>query len=103
MPALNAVPHLRHLFDKRALERAREESQAHGEIETEHPGYLGCQDTYYVGNLKGVGRIYQQTWILRLRAASANRSNLTALRAGDVLIGGLSGFFGVSTANGGSF
>ena len=38
-------------------------SQAHGEIETEHPGYLGCQDTYYVGNIKGVGRIYQQTYI----------------------------------------
>ena len=28
-----------------------------------HPGYLGCQDTYYVGNIKGVGRIYQQTFI----------------------------------------
>ena len=47
----------------RALERAREEKDAHGEIETEHPGYLGCQDTYYVGNIKGVGRIYQQTFI----------------------------------------
>ena len=47
----------------RALEKAREEKQAHGEIETEHPGYLGCQDTYYVGNIKGVGRIYQQTYI----------------------------------------
>ena len=47
----------------RALERAREEKQAHSEIETEHPGYLGCQDTYYVGNIKGVGRIYQQTFI----------------------------------------
>jgi transposase InsO family protein len=47
----------------RALERAREEKQAHGEIETEHPGYLGSQDTYYVGNIKGVGRIYQQTYI----------------------------------------
>lgn len=46
-----------------ALERARCEKQAHGEIETEHPGYLGCQDTYYVGNIKGVGRIYQQTFI----------------------------------------
>ena len=34
-----------------------------GEIETEHPGYLGAQDTYYVGTLKGVGRIYQQTFI----------------------------------------
>jgi transposase InsO family protein len=38
-------------------------SEAHGEIETEHPGYLGSQDTYYVGNIKGVGRIYQQTYI----------------------------------------
>ena len=25
--------------------------------------YLGAQDTYYVGNIKGVGRIYQQTFI----------------------------------------
>lgn len=47
----------------RALERAREEKDAHGEIETEHPGYLGAQDTYYVGSIKGVGRIYQQTFI----------------------------------------
>jgi transposase InsO family protein len=46
-----------------ALERAREEKEAHGEIETEHPGYLGSQDTYYVGTIKGVGRIYQQTYI----------------------------------------
>ena len=29
-----------------ALERAKEEKEAHGEIETEHPGYLGAQDTY---------------------------------------------------------
>jgi transposase InsO family protein len=45
------------------LERSREEKEAHGEIETEHPGYLGAQDTYYIGTLKGVGRIYQQTFI----------------------------------------
>jgi transposase InsO family protein len=45
------------------LERSRQEKEAHGEIETEHPGYLGAQDTYYVGTLKGVGRIYQQTFI----------------------------------------
>ena len=46
-----------------ALERKREKREAYGEIETEHPGYLGAQDTYYVGNIKGVGRIYQQTFI----------------------------------------
>ena len=47
----------------RALEKAKEEKAAHGEIETQHPGYLGAQDTFYVGTLKGVGRIYQQTFI----------------------------------------
>jgi transposase InsO family protein len=46
-----------------ALERKHEEDVACGEIETAHPGYLGAQDTFYVGNLKGVGRIYQQTFI----------------------------------------
>ena len=46
-----------------ALEKAKQEKIAHGEIETHHPGYLGAQDTYYVGTIKGVGRIYQQTFI----------------------------------------
>ena len=46
-----------------ALERKKERREATGEIETEHPGYLGSQDTYYVGTIKGVGRIYQQTFI----------------------------------------
>lgn len=47
----------------RALEKAKDEKTAWGEIETEHVGYLGAQDTFYVGTLKGVGRIYQQTFI----------------------------------------
>lgn len=34
-----------------------------GEIESAHPGYLGSQDTFYVGTIKGVGRIYQQTCV----------------------------------------
>jgi transposase InsO family protein len=46
-----------------ALERAKTEKEAHGEFESEHPGYCGAQDTFYVGNLKGVGRIYQQSFI----------------------------------------
>src|SRR4051794_41654673 len=36
---------------------------AHGEFESECPGYCGAQDTFYVGTLKGVGRVYQQTFI----------------------------------------
>jgi hypothetical protein len=47
----------------RALEKAKDEKESCGEIESLHPGYLGAQDTYYVGTLKGVGRIYQQTFI----------------------------------------
>lgn len=47
----------------KALEKAKDEKESHGEIESFHPGYLGAQDTYYVGTLKGVGRIYQQTFI----------------------------------------
>ena len=50
-------------FQIAALERKKEEEKANGEIETYHPGYLGSQDTYYVGTIKGVGRIYQQTFI----------------------------------------
>lgn len=46
-----------------ALERKKHDDLASGEIETLHPGYLGSQDTFYVGNLKGVGRIYQQTFV----------------------------------------
>lgn len=46
-----------------ALEKKQEDDVAHGEIETAHPGYLGSQDTFYVGTLKGVGRIYQQTFV----------------------------------------
>lgn len=46
-----------------ALERKKQDDEACGEIETHHPGYLGSQDKFYVENLKGVGRIYQQTFV----------------------------------------
>lgn len=46
-----------------AFERVKSQREATGEIETMHPGYLGSQDTYYVGNIKGIGRIYQQTFV----------------------------------------
>lgn len=46
-----------------ALEKKQDDDVAHGEIETAHPGYLGSQDTCYIGTLKGVGRIYQQTFV----------------------------------------
>jgi hypothetical protein len=46
-----------------ALEKAKTDKEAHGEFESECPGYCGAQDTFYVGTLKGVGRVYQQTFI----------------------------------------
>ena len=47
-----------------ALEAAKRQKESDpDETETEHPGYLISQDTFYVGYLKGVGRIYQQTVI----------------------------------------
>lgn len=46
-----------------ALEKAKLEKEAHGEFQSECPGYCGAQDTFYVGTLKGVGRVYQQTFI----------------------------------------
>lgn len=46
-----------------ALEKAKAEKESHGEFESECPGYCGAQDTFFVGTLKGVGRVYQQTFI----------------------------------------
>ncbi len=46
-----------------ALEKKQDDDVAHGEINTAHPGYLGSQDTFYVGTIKSVGRIYQQTFV----------------------------------------
>ena len=70
-----------------AMERKKEQQEAVGEIETEHPGYLGAQDTYYVGTIKGVGRIYQQTWVdTYCKVAFAKLyTNKTALVAADIL------------------
>jgi transposase InsO family protein len=46
-----------------ALEKAKADKETHGEFDSECPGYCGAQDTFYVGTPKGVGRVYQQTFI----------------------------------------
>ncbi len=48
---------------KHRLKAPKADKEAHGEFESECPGYCGAQDTFYVGTLKGVGRVYQQTFI----------------------------------------
>ncbi len=70
-----------------ALERAQGDKEAHGEFESECPGDCGAQDTFYVGTLKGVGRIYQQTFIdTYTRSAFAKRyAEKTPVTAADLL------------------
>jgi hypothetical protein len=46
-----------------ALEKAKADKAADGEFVSECPGYCGAQDTFYVRTLKGVGRIYQHTFV----------------------------------------
>lgn len=70
-----------------ALEKNKEKLEALGEITTEHPGYLVAQDTYYVGTIKGVGKVYQQTVIdTYSRVAQAKLySDKTPITSADVL------------------
>jgi transposase InsO family protein len=70
-----------------ALEKKQQDDEACGEIETIHPGYLGSQDTFYVGNLKGVGRIYQQTFIDTYSKVAFAKlyTNKTPITAADML------------------
>lgn len=70
-----------------ALEKKQDDDVAHGEIETAHPGYLGSQDTFYVGTIKGVGRIYQQTFVDTYSkwAAAKLYTTKTPITAADLL------------------
>ena len=70
-----------------ALERKKQDDEACGEIESHHPGYLGSQDTFYVGTIKGVGRIYQQSFVDTYSkwAAAKLYTTKTAITGADLL------------------
>ena len=70
-----------------ALEKKKQEAAVNGEIETAHPGYLGSQDTFYVGTFKNIGRVYQQTFIdTYSKVAFAKLYTMkTAITAADLL------------------
>ncbi len=70
-----------------ALEKKKLDDEAWGEIETSHPGYLGSQDTFYVGTLKGVGRVYQQNYLDTYAKVSLDKlySTKTPITATDML------------------
>lgn len=70
-----------------ALEKKAEDDLVQGEIETAHPGYLGSQDTFYVGTIKGVGRIYQQSFVDTYSkwAAAKLYTTKTPITAADLL------------------
>jgi hypothetical protein len=44
-------------------EKAKLDKQTQGEFESERPGYCMGQDAFYVGSLKGLGRLYQRSAI----------------------------------------
>jgi transposase InsO family protein len=71
----------------KVMEQKALEKEAYGEIQTEHPGYLGSQDTFYVGTLKGVGRVYQQTFVdTYSKVAACKLYNMkTPITAADLL------------------
>jgi transposase InsO family protein len=70
-----------------ALEKMKSQKEAHGEIETHYPGFLGAQDVYFVGNMKGVGNIYQQTFIDTYSRVAICKlyTDKTAITSADIL------------------
>lgn len=70
-----------------ALEQAKATKESQGEFESECPGYCGAQHTFYVGTLKGVGRIYQKTFIDTYSKVAVAKlyDTTTPLTAADVL------------------
>ena len=70
-----------------ALEKRKNMKEANGEIDTQHPGYLGSQDTYYVGYFKGVGKVYAQVYIDTYARVADDKlyEDKTALTAADML------------------
>ena len=67
--------------------QAKSDKEAHGEFDSEHPGYCVAQDSFYVGTLKGVGRVYQQTGIDTYSKVGFAKlyDRKTALTAADLL------------------
>lgn len=84
-----------------ALEKQKSKREAAGEIETHHPGYLGSQDTYYVGTMKGVGRIYQQTFVDTYSRVALAKLYVekTAITAADMLNDQVIPFFMANNVN----
>ena len=78
-----------------ALEKRQADKEAHGEFQSECPGYCGAQDTFYVGTFKGVGRIYQQTFIDTYSKVAFVKlyDRKTALTAADLLNDSVIPFF----------
>ncbi len=70
-----------------AFEQAKAQKEAHGDIETHYPGYLGAQDTLHVSDIAGIGDIYQQTFVDTYTRVAIIKiyDSKTALLAADLL------------------
>ncbi|GAH39898.1 unnamed protein product, partial [marine sediment metagenome] len=58
-------------------------------IKAYYPGYLFCQDAFYIGTIKGLGRIYQRAGKMPMLALVLIRSILIELHQkepGDTLL-----------------
>ena len=64
-----------------ALEKAKADKEAHGEFESECPGYCGARDSFCAGTLKGVGRVYQQILIDTLPKSPSPSSMIARRRS----------------------
>ena len=78
-----------------ALEKKKLDDEASGEIETAHPGYPGSQDTFYVGTIKGAGRVCQQTFVDTYSKVTCAKlyTTKTPITAADLLNGKVLPFF----------
>jgi len=45
----------------RLLQKHRGRTDPEQHVEAPYPGYLLCQDTYFIGTIKGIGKIYMQS------------------------------------------
>ena len=69
-----------------APEKAKRHKEAHGEVESHRPGYLGSQNTCDAGTMKGAGRIYRQTFVdTHARVARRIRMNIGKIQDADTL------------------
>ena len=70
-----------------------------GKIKTVHRGYIGSQDTFYIGSLKRLGRVYLQTNVYRYSKVAHAKLYIakTPIRAANMLKDRVLPFYDIET------